>query len=190
MWVKIHLTVLCLLMIAFAIHFDLSRPRSLLGSGTRDGPHLRLITWNIGYAELEDDSRAHTQDLKAVADTILSNDPDAVALQELVGPEQLKILLSYLHGRYRGAVAPLGNADRVEAVLVKDRDARFEQIAADGKYAFGLVSLQPKSAEVVMVSAHADAFSAARRRRSRATWLTGRAYVIAARVVVIGGDLI
>src|SRR2546425_1113752 len=135
MWAKTPLAILCLLMIAAAIHFDPLRQRSLLGAGSREGPRLRLMTWNIGYAELEDESRAHTQDLRAVADTILSNDPDAVALQELTGPEQLKILLSFLHSRYRGALAPIGNADRVEAVLVKDRDARFEQIAADGKYA-------------------------------------------------------
>jgi len=32
-----------------------------------------------GYAELESDSRAHTKDLQAVAQTILSNDPDAIA---------------------------------------------------------------------------------------------------------------
>src|SRR5690349_20359856 len=121
MWAKIPLTILCLLMIAAAIQFDPLRPRSLLGAGSREGPRLRLMTWNIGYAELEDDSRAHTQDLRSVADTILNIDPDAVAFQELVGPEQLKILLSFLHGRYRGAVAPMGNADRVEAVLVKDR---------------------------------------------------------------------
>jgi hypothetical protein len=30
---------------------------------------------------------------QAIAETILSNDPDAVALQELTGPDQLKILL-------------------------------------------------------------------------------------------------
>jgi len=189
MWIKIPLSVLCLLMIAFAIHFDPSRQRSLLGSAPREGPHLRLLTWNIGYAELEGDSRAHTPDLRAVADTILSNDPDAVALQELVGPEQLKILLSYLHGRYRGAVAPLGDADRVEAVLVKDRDARFEQIAADGKYAISAsFHLQPKSTEVVMVSAHADAFSAARRRRFTGDVVDWSRLHGHGSVVVIGGD--
>jgi endonuclease/exonuclease/phosphatase family metal-dependent hydrolase len=189
MWAKISLAILCFLMIAAASHFDPSRQRSLLGTGPRTGPRLRLLTWNIGYAELEDDSRAHTQDLQAVADTILSNDPDAVALQELVGPEQLKILLSYLHGRYRGAVAPRGNADRVEAVLVKDRDARFEQIAADGKYAIAAsFHLQPKSAEVVMVSAHADAFKAARRRvftGEVVDWARNRPR---GSIILIGGD--
>src|SRR5437773_10970956 len=125
MWVRIFLTSLWVLMIASAMHFDPARRRSVLLARPAEGPHLRLMTWNIGYAELEDDSRAHTKDLQLVAKTILSNDPDAVALQELTGPEQLKILLGYLHGRYRGAVAPPGNSDRVDAVLVQDRDAGF-----------------------------------------------------------------
>src|SRR6185436_20209579 len=119
MLAKSLLIALCLLMIAAAIKFDPSRSRSLLGAGAHDGPRLRLLTWNIGYAELENDSRAHTKDLRAVADTILSNDPDAVALQELTGPEQLKTLLGYLHKRYQGAIAPAGDGDRVAAVLVK-----------------------------------------------------------------------
>src|SRR5213083_3032202 len=131
MWAKVLLTILFLLMIAVAAHFDPSRQRSPLASGSHNGPLLHLMTWNIGYAELEDDSRVHTKDLKAIADTILSNDPDAVALQELTGAEQLKILLRYLHGRYSGAVALPGNADRVEAVLIKGRDANFEQLPVD-----------------------------------------------------------
>ena len=165
MWPKVLLIVLCASMIGLATHFDPARPRSLLLSGPHDGPHLRLITWNIGYAELEDDSRAHTKDLRAIADTILSNDPDAVALQELTGPEQLKILLGHLKGRYKGAVAPQGNSDRIDAVLVKDRNADFEQLPADGKFAIAAsFHLQQQSPEIVFVSAHADAFSAAHRR--------------------------
>ena len=96
MWAKIVLIVLCGVMIGVAARFDPSRQRSLLAAGARDGTHLRLITWNIGYAELEDDSRAHTRDLQAIAETILSNDPDAVALQELTGADQLKILVRKL----------------------------------------------------------------------------------------------
>lgn len=165
MWAKILLTSLCLLMIGAAIRFDPSRKRSLLAGSRADGPHLRLLTWNIGYAELEDDSRAHTEDLRAVAETILSNDPDAVALQELTGPEQLKLLLGYLRGRYKGAVAPLGNSDRVAAVLVKDSTASFESLPADGKYAMAAVfHLRPQLPEVVLLSAHADAFRSSRRR--------------------------
>src|SRR4051794_1726255 len=118
MLIRIILCILCLAMIAVAISFQPSRTRSLLGSVSREGPHLRVMTWNIGHGDIENDSRAHTPDLKAVADTILSNDPDAVALQELTGPEQLKILLGHLHGKYSGGVAAPGTADRVEAVLV------------------------------------------------------------------------
>jgi endonuclease/exonuclease/phosphatase family metal-dependent hydrolase len=165
MWAKILLTVLALLMIACAIRFDPSRSRSLLGSGQHDGARLRLLTWNIGYAALEDDSRAHTKDLRAVADTILSKDPDAVALQELTGPDQLKVLLGFLHNRYQGAIAPTGSADRVTAVLVKGRGARFDNFAADQKYAVAATfRLRPELPQIVFVSAHADAFKAERRR--------------------------
>jgi endonuclease/exonuclease/phosphatase family metal-dependent hydrolase len=162
---QIILITLCVVMIASAIHFDPARQRSLLLSRPAEGPHLKLLTWNIGYAELEDDSRAHTKDLQAVANTILSNDPDAVALQELTGQDQLKVLLGHLKGKYRGAVAPNGNADRVEAVLVKTASARFENVGAAEKF-FVAATFQtkPKTPEVIFASAHADAFSSARRR--------------------------
>jgi endonuclease/exonuclease/phosphatase family metal-dependent hydrolase len=189
MWAKVILIVLCGVMIGAAAQFDPSRQRSLLAAGARDGPRLRLMTWNIGYAELEDDSRAHTKDLQAIAETILSNDPDAVALQELTGPDQLKILLGHLKGHYQGAVAAPGNSDRIDAVLVKDRKAKFENLPADGKYAVAaLFHLQPQSPEIVLVSAHADAFSAARRRvftGELIDWARNRSN---APIVLIGGD--
>jgi endonuclease/exonuclease/phosphatase family metal-dependent hydrolase len=188
MWAKLLLAALALLMIAFAIRFDPSRSRSLLGSGSRDGPHLRLLTWNIGYAELEDDSRAHNKDLRAVADTILSNDPDAVALQELTGPEQLNTLLGYLHKRYQGAIAPAGDGDRVDAMLVKGGGARFEHFATEKKYAVAATLHLPKSAEIIFVSAHADAFKAERRRvfvGDLIDWARARP---SGSMVFIGGD--
>ena len=189
MWAKILLTVLCGLMIGAAALFDPSRQRSLLAAGSRDGPRLRLITWNIGYAEPEDDSRAHTKDLQSVAEIILSNDPDAVALQELTGAEQLKVLLGYLRGRYRGAVAPPGNADRVSAVLVKDRDADFENLPADGKYVISAsFHLRPQTPEIILMSAHADAFSAARRRRFTGEVVDWARKRPPGSIVIIGGD--
>ena len=131
MWAKLLLGVLFLAMIGGAVHFDPVRKRALLGAKRRtDGPRLRLMTWNIGYASLEEDSRAHTNDLQAVAETILRHDPDGVALQELADAEQLEVLLRYLKRRYRGAISSFGNSDRIEAVLVKDREARFDQIPA------------------------------------------------------------
>src|SRR5256885_16600152 len=122
-------------MIAAEANFNASRERSLLAAGAHDGPRLRLMTWNIGYAELENDSRAHTKDLQAVAETILRNDPETGALRELTGAEQLKILLGYLHGRYRGAVAPAGNSDRADAGRLKVRGCGFEYWSAGGTLA-------------------------------------------------------
>jgi len=165
MWLKIVLSILGSLMIASAIHFDPLRQRSLLAARSTNGPHLTLMTWNIGYAELEDDSRAHTKDLQLVANTILNNDPDVVTLQELTGNDQLRTLLGYLHGKYQGAVASPGNSDRVDAVLVKNRQAKFEDVAAAEKhFVAGRFQLPSQSPEIIVISAHADAFSAAQRR--------------------------
>jgi hypothetical protein len=85
---KLTLAALCALSICVALRFEPTRGRTLLAAQPSRGAGLRVMTWNIGYAELEDDTRAHTKDLKAVAETILSNDPDAVALQELTGDDQ------------------------------------------------------------------------------------------------------
>src|SRR5215471_1172754 len=151
-----------------ALRFDPFRRRSLLGTRAADGPHVKLMTWNIGYAGVEGDNRAHTSDLETVADAIMRSDPDAVALQELAGPDQLHLLLDFLGRRYRGDISQFGGSDRIEAVLVKDADARFESVKAGDRY--GLASTfkiggdQDTRHEVVLISAHADAFNSARRR--------------------------
>ena len=164
MWTKFVIGGLLAVMIAAAVHFKANRNRALLASQTRNGPVVRLMTWNIGHDDQEKDSRAHTDDLKAVADVINSRQPDAVALQELANPEQLKTLLNLLHRRYTGAIAPVSNSDRVEAVLVKDQKAQFENVRAGEQYALS-ATFKPRDAEtLVLISAHADAFRAARRR--------------------------
>jgi len=165
MWLKVVLLVLFCLMIVGAVHFAEPREPEQRSSSAEDIHSLRLLTWNIGYAELEDDTRAHDKDLPAVAELILRQEPDAVALQELTGNAQLKVLLGLLNGKYRGAVAQQGNGDRFEAVLVKDIEAKFIPIAAGGRYALG-ASFQPGSDkhEILLLSAHADAFNAAQRR--------------------------
>lgn len=190
MWAKIILAALFLSMVGAALRFDPARERTLLGARAREGPRVRLLTWNVGYADLEDDTRARTKDMRAVADVIAQQDPDAVALQELTGAEQLKVLLGHLRGRYTGAAARAGASDRVEALLVKDRAARFEEIPADGgRFALGATFRpRPDAPEVVLVSAHADAFSAARRRgytESIVDWARARAGGAA---VFVAGD--
>jgi len=165
MWLKLVLLVLFCLMIVGAVHFAEPREPEQRSSSPEDIHSLRLLTWNIGYAELEDDTRAHDKDLPAVAELILRQEPDAVALQELTGNAQLKMLLGLLNGKYRGAVAQQGNGDRFEAVLVKDVEAKFIPVAAGGRYALG-ASFQPGSDkhEILLLSAHANAFNAAQRR--------------------------
>src|ERR1044072_9493739 len=119
MWVKFFLFILLFLMILGAVYFAQPHQSAESSSSSNDSASLRLLTWNIGYAELEDDTRAHDKDLPAIAYVILREDPDAVALQELTGSTQLKVLLGLLHGKYRGAVAQQGGGARFEAVLVE-----------------------------------------------------------------------
>lgn len=165
MWAKILLGALFITMLGASFYFDPVRERALLGTRVTDGPRLRLMTWNIGYADLENDSRAQTKDMEAIAETILRYDPDAIALQELAGPEQLEVLLARLQRRYRGQVCAFGQIDRVEAVLVKDRNAKFEDVPADNHYALGATfQFRKEKPEIILISAHADAFNAARRR--------------------------
>src|SRR5215211_2337472 len=165
MWVKLILLLLFCLMILGAVHFaqpsEVEKP-SASGSVVNS---LRLLTWNIGYAELEDDTRAHDKDLPAVAEVILRQDPDAVALQELTGQPQLNTLLGLLHGKYRGAIAQQGKTDRFEAVLVKDSAATFIPVAVGARYALAAsFRRRGDTQEILVLSAHADAFNAARRR--------------------------
>lgn len=165
MWVKLILVLLFCLMIAGAVHFAQPSGPEEVSSPAETLVSLRLLTWNIGYAELEDDTRAHNKDLPAVAEVILREDPDAVALQELTGTAQLNILLGFLNGKYRGAVAQQGEGDRFEAILVKHAPATFIPVAVSARYALAVsFRLRPDTPEVVFLSAHADAFNAARRR--------------------------
>jgi endonuclease/exonuclease/phosphatase family metal-dependent hydrolase len=162
---RLILALLILVMIAGAIYYQPTETaQKPLNSGS-SGTTLKLMTWNIGYAELEDDTRAHTRDLPDVAKVILDNDPDAVALQELTGQAQLNLLLEQLKGGYKGAVSPAGKADRVDCVLVKSVAANFEPLRAGDSYAVaGRFTARPGGPEVMLVSAHADAFSATHRR--------------------------
>lgn len=165
MWAKAVLAVMLIAMAAGAVHFSPYRDRSLLATKPAEGIHLRVMTWNIGYADPENDSRAHSDDMKAVARVIAAHDPDAVALQELAGPDQLQALLDALHHRYKGAIAKFGDTDRVEAVLVKSDNPQFDNFRTGDKYSLAATfHLNGVDRPVVLISAHADAFNAAKRR--------------------------
>src|ERR1043165_10191422 len=116
MWVKVILLLLFCAIILGGVHFAQPHESAEQNSPADTQRSLRLLTWNIGYAELEDDTRAHDKDLPAVADVIMREDPDAVALQELADKTQLDTLLGLLHQKYRGSIAQEGSGDRFEAV--------------------------------------------------------------------------
>lgn len=170
MWIKIILGILFLLSLVGAFVIAPAGPRerreSRAAEADDNGKRLRLLSWNIGNGDLEEETRAHDDDLQAVAKVILDKDVDAVALQELTGAEQLKLLLTQLHNRYRGYVSERGAGDRVEAVLVKNEDgARFSNVPTGSRSAAAATfRLRKDLPELVLVSAHADAFNASRRR--------------------------
>jgi endonuclease/exonuclease/phosphatase family metal-dependent hydrolase len=174
-----------------------------------DGRRLRLLSWNIGNGDLESETRAHTEDLPAVAQVIKDNDPDAVALQELTGEDQLRLLLAHLKNRYRGYVCNSGSADRTDAVLIKDNSGsargdrsgrrtddahidwgvRFNDVPADDRFAAAATfRLHKDLPEIVLVSAHADAFSASRRRSFAADVVDWARSQTNAAIAFIAGD--
>ena len=176
MWLKLMLGTFFVLSLVGAFVVEPASKHELKLESNPDGRsenanRLRLLTWNIGNGDLESETRAHTEDLPAVAKVILDNDADAVALQELTGNDQLKLLLQQLKNRYSGYVSSSGGGDRVEAVLVKKNRERgeagaiFSDVPAGDRFAAAAAfRVRQDSPEVVLVSAHADAFSASRRR--------------------------
>ena len=190
MWAKVLLSALAILMIGGALHFRVEPAATPAGSGAVGGHRIRLMTWNIGYAGLEDDTRAHSDDLKAVAKTILDNKPDAVAIQELAGADQLKVLIDQLNGEYRGSTCKPGSADRVEAVLVRDRSPRFGNVPAGDRFAMSATfHPRPELPAIVLVSAHTDAFNAAKRRAFTGEIVDWARQRPADQTVFIAGDL-
>lgn len=173
MWWKIFVSALFVLMLTGAIFL---KPAPVIDGLDGSGPpgvaerRFRLMSWNIGYGNLESDTRAHAEDLPAVAELILRNDPDAVAIQELTGTAQLKLLLVLLKDRYHGFAGSIGSSDRVTAVLVKQRPGnnllpRFVSIPAGEKFAaVATFRWNSRVPDIVLISAHADPFSASRRR--------------------------
>ena len=163
--VKVALLVLFCLMVIGAVHFAQPRASEERRAPTDTSHSVRLLTWNIGYAELEDDTRAHDKDLPAIAELILKEDPDAVALQELTGTQQLNTLVGLLKGKYRGAVAQWSKLDRLEAVLAKDPSAQFVQIVVGDRNTVGTqFKAHDGMPKLLLISVHADAFNAAKRR--------------------------
>ncbi|HZS45876.1 MAG TPA: endonuclease/exonuclease/phosphatase family protein [Blastocatellia bacterium] len=163
---KIALIVLLGLMILGTYYFDPGVDRSIVGQRSKPGVKLKVMTWNIGYADLEEDNRAHNKDIPNIAQVIVDNDPDVIGLQEITGEPQLQMLLRHLNGKYRGAVAPLGDDDRTVAVLVKNQSASFETIKTEtGRTAIAAhFQLSDDRPPVTFISVHADTYNSKKRR--------------------------
>src|SRR5262249_38697992 len=131
-------------------------------------------------------------DLNAVAEVILKRSPDVVALQELADPTQLDLLIERLGRRYRGFTGRMNRSDRVGGVLGKDNAAEFAGVPtfrAEAASAAFHVRAAAQVEEIVFISAHADAYSAARRRRYTeevADWATAR--LRPGTLVLLAGD--
>ncbi|HKB68902.1 MAG TPA: endonuclease/exonuclease/phosphatase family protein [Pyrinomonadaceae bacterium] len=178
MWLKLLLAIFFVVSLlgAFVVSPVRERERAReSNSGNRaESDHVfRLLTWNVGNGDLESETRAHKEDLPAVARVILDNDADAVALQELTGKDQLRLLLQHLENHYSGYVCNSAGGDRVEAVLIKTSERGdsgaaspiFSDVPAGNRFAAAAAfHVRKDLPEVVLVSAHADAFSASRRR--------------------------
>lgn len=195
---KTVVSVLFVSMLAGAFYFRPLRDRGGLdGSDKHHGTnrHFRLMTWNIGYGNLEADTRAHTEDLPAVAELILSHDPDAVAIQELTSADQLKRLLVLLNDRYHGFAGSNGSSDRVTAVLVRQRPGtnflpQFLSVPAGDKFAAAATfRWTGELPEIVFISAHADAFRASRRRTFVADLVDWKRQKASGKTVLIAADL-
>ncbi|MGH9930617.1 MAG: endonuclease/exonuclease/phosphatase family protein, partial [Pyrinomonadaceae bacterium] len=86
MWIKLLLGALLVLSLVGAFFVEPARElrhkSNSVDARGNDAKRLRLLSWNIGNGDLESETRAHAEDLPAVAKVILDNDADAVALQE------------------------------------------------------------------------------------------------------------
>lgn len=188
MVLKFLLVAVFLLMLSASFLFPPQRPLSHATSTENEDGQLRLMTWNIGNGHLESDTRARTEDLPAVAQVILRNDPDAVALQELTGEAQLKILLTHLENRYRGSTVMTRKEDRVTAVLVKDRSARFRDVQFGRQFSAGAVFQHRVLPEILLISVHANAFSSASRRTLTADVVDWSRDNAGSQIVFLAGD--
>ncbi len=198
MWWKTVVGVLFVSMLAGAFFFRPARDRGGMDGSdqqTEANRRLRLMTWNIGYGNLESDTRAHSEDLPAVAELILTNDPDAVAIQELTSADQLKRLVVLLKDRYHGFAGSNGNSDRVTAVLVKQRPGnnsppQFASVPAGDKLAAAATFRWTRELpEIVLISAHADAFKASRRRTFVSDLVDWKHQKASGKTVLIAADL-
>jgi endonuclease/exonuclease/phosphatase family metal-dependent hydrolase len=101
-------------------------------------PPVRIMTWNIGYADLKV-SPAQDRDMPHIAAVIKEADVDVVALQEQAGAKQLQLLLQLLGAKYAGKT--LGTEqNRGVALLCKLPVQEYEILAFDVPWKWKLLA--------------------------------------------------
>jgi len=151
-----------------ALHFGRLRsvPQSSGSAPSPNAATFTLMSWNIGYFDLEADSRAQNDDLETIAAVIGETNAPLVALQEIARPEQLTTLDGLLAGRYRYQTFARGlRTDRYVAFLSQFPFEEEIRVATSvGRDALAVTVDIPSQGVVTLVNCHADAFSARRRR--------------------------
>jgi endonuclease/exonuclease/phosphatase family metal-dependent hydrolase len=156
---------------------------------TGGGWRVKVLTWNVGYAYGKEDSRAHDEDLPAVARVIEAERPDVVALQELSGRRQLRSLVARLGGEYRGFLDEDGEGDRFAGILVRAPRMEFRAIRTTaGRSASAAIFRVARSPlTICAISSHAEAWDPAARLRYTEEileWVRERKYD----VIFLAGD--
>lgn len=127
---------------------------------------LKLMTWNVGRARMNDEQTARTDDLPHVIAVIERERPDVVALHELSAGPQLGLLARRLRAAYFGMVS---GRRSLSLLLVRRRHKLingFEIRTRVGRRAPALVFERARVKDpITVVGLHADPFDAARRRR-------------------------
>jgi endonuclease/exonuclease/phosphatase family metal-dependent hydrolase len=190
--IKLTLLAAVLLMLAGVRIFRPEAPETAFSPAidlAGEGWRVRVLTWNIGLAYGNSDSRAQNADLKRVARVIRMELPDVVALQELAGRDQLNDLLGRLGGEFKGFLYEGTASDRYAAVLVREPRSLFRAIpTSTGRHASAAIFRLPRSPlRVCAISAHAQAWDAEARReytRDLVDWALGKDFD----VVLLAGD--
>lgn len=126
-----------------------------------------LLSWNVGYFDFEEDSRAQDADLRHIADVINEADVDCIALQEIAQPVQVKILSQLLNKEYPHHF--LGKGSRTDRYVATLSKLPFEQTilipTSVGREATAVeLKPEPGGPSFTLINCHADAFNSSHRR--------------------------
>ena len=119
------------------------------------------MTWNAGRLHFgrwlggAHDSRASDEDMAILAQRITAAGADVVSLQELAGPHQSKLLLTFLGDAWVGAAATPDLFDRTTAIVVRRSLTRGFEVVPTSSGRLAVAALLPGTAVLAL---HVDAW--------------------------------